>query len=96
MPAALLTLEIRLRSATSLKEKRQVVRHLLDTARNRFRVASAELDMHDLRQRSLLGFAAVSGDVAHIEAILDEVERFVWSHPEVEVVTSDRQWTEER
>ena len=35
-------------------------------------------------------------DATVADAILDEVERFVWSHPEVEVVTSDRQWTEER
>jgi uncharacterized protein YlxP (DUF503 family) len=95
VPAALLSVEIRLPTATSLKDKRQVVRHLLDTARRRYRVAAAELDYQDLRQRALLGFAGVAADVAHVDEVLDEVERFVWSHPELEVVASDRQWTEE-
>ena len=95
MPAALLTVELLLPSASSLKDKRQVLRHLLDTARRRYSVAAAELDYQDLRQRALLGFAAVAADVAHVDEVLDKVERFVWSHPELEVVAKDRRWTDE-
>ena len=95
MPAALLTIELRLPNATSLKDKRQVLRHLLDTAYRRYRVAAGELDHQDLRQRALLGFAAVAADATHVDEVLDEVERFVWSHPELEVVATDRHWTEE-
>ena len=95
MPAAMLTIELRLPLASSLKDKRQIVRHLLDTARRRFSVAAAELDFLDLRQRALLGFAAVSADVAHVEEVLDEVQRFVWSHPELEVVAKELRWIDE-
>ena len=95
VPAALLTIDLRLPSASSLKDKRQVLRHLLDTSRRRYRVAAAELDHQDLRQRALLGFAAVAADVSHVDEVLDEVERFVWSHPELEIVGSDRRWTDE-
>ena len=95
MPAACLTIELHLPASSSLKDKRQVLRHLLDTARQRYRVAAAELDYQDLRQRSIVGFAAVAADVGQVEKVLDEVERFVWSHPEVEVVASERSWMEE-
>lgn len=95
MPAAMLRIELRLASASSLKDKRQILRHLLDTARRRYGVAAAELGYQDLRQRSLLGFAAVSASVTHIDEILDEVERFIWSHPELEVLASERRWTDE-
>ncbi|HVB07134.1 MAG TPA: DUF503 domain-containing protein [Acidimicrobiales bacterium] len=95
MPTACLTLDLRLPAAMTLKDKRQVLRHLLDTARSRYRVAAAELDHQDLHQRALLGFAAVAADAAHVEEVLDEVERFVWSHPELEVIGSVRSWTEE-
>jgi len=91
----MLTIELRLPLASSLKDKRQIVRHLLDTARRRFSVAAAELDFLDLRQRALLGFAAVSADVAHVEEVLDEVQRFVWSHPELEVVAKELRWIDE-
>jgi uncharacterized protein YlxP (DUF503 family) len=36
--------------------------------------------------------AAVSGSAHHAREVLDSVERFVWSFPEVEVTSSARGW----
>lgn len=69
-----------------------MLRSLLDGARNRYRVASAEVGHQDLRQRALLGFASVAGSPAHVTDVLDEVERFLWSFPEIEVVSTERAW----
>ena len=70
-----------------------MLRSLLDGARNRYRVASAEVGHQDLRQRALLGFATVADSPSQVTDVLDEVERFVWSFPEIEVITSERSWT---
>ena len=78
----------------SLKEKRSVVKPILDGARNRYRVAVAEVGDQDLWQRSRLGVAAVASTPSHVQEVLDEVERFVWSFPEVEVVEARRSWME--
>jgi uncharacterized protein YlxP (DUF503 family) len=88
-------MEVHLPSAATLKDKRQVLRHLLDSARRRYRVAASELAFHDLTQRALLGFAAIGPDAAHVSQVLDSVDRFVWSHPELEVIASQRDWLEE-
>jgi uncharacterized protein YlxP (DUF503 family) len=90
--AAALEVDIRLPHSGSLKDKRAVLHRVLDGARNRYRVASAEIGHQDLRQRALLGFATVSGSASHVTQVLDEVERFVWSFPEVEVIDTDRSW----
>lgn len=87
--------DLRLRGSHSLKEKRAAIRPILDGARNRFRVAAAEVAHQDQWQRSALGFAAVAGSVSQATDVLDEVERFVWSFPEVEVVASRRMWAED-
>jgi len=87
-----LEIEAHLPSSRSLKDKRQVVRSVLDTARHRYTVAAAEVGHQDLRQRTELGFAAVSGSVAHATQVIDEVERLVWSQPALEVVRADRSW----
>ncbi len=92
MHAATLEVDLRLPHSTSLKDKRAVLRSVLDGARNRYRVASAEVGHQDLRQRALVGFAAVAGTPSHVTEVLDEVERFVWSFPDVEVITTDRTW----
>lgn len=79
-------------SSHSLKEKRSVVKHLVETARRRYGVAASEVAHHDRWARSTIAFAAVAVDVGHVEDVLDNVERFVWSNPEVEVTSSGRHW----
>ena len=75
MPIGLLTLEIRLPAAHSLKEKRLVVRKIKDRLRARFNVAVAELDHQDLWQRALLGVVSISSDRKALESLLESVER---------------------
>jgi hypothetical protein len=36
----------------------------------------------------------VASSEAHASDILDEVERFVWSQPDVQVLQVDRRWME--
>jgi uncharacterized protein YlxP (DUF503 family) len=70
MPIGLLTLEIHIPDAHSLKDKRQVLRSLKDRLRNRFNVAVAELEYQDTWQDSVVGVVAISGNAAHVEKSL--------------------------
>ncbi len=92
MHATTLTVELHLPAVHSLKEKRAVIRPILDGCRNRFAVAAAEVDHQDHWQRATLAMAAVSGSVHQAREVLDRVERFVWSFPEVEVMDCRRHW----
>ena len=87
-----LEVDIRIPHATSLKDKRQVVRSLLDIARNRLKISAAEVDSQDAHQRAVLGFSAVSSSAAELEELMDRVESLVWSRPEVEVISAQRSW----
>lgn len=89
-----LVVDIRIPSSHSLKAKRAVVKHLVEASRSRFGVAAAEVGFQDQWQRCELGFAAVSGTNGQVAAVLDSVERFIWSDPEVEVVSMERTWLE--
>ncbi|MBV9768376.1 MAG: DUF503 domain-containing protein [Bryobacterales bacterium] len=76
MPSVgVLTLELRLADAHSLKDKRHTVKSLKDRLRGKFNVAVAEIDFQDLWQRSLVSAVTVSGDRAHAEQVLQLVER---------------------
>ncbi len=92
MHVAALEIELHLANCGSLKEKRTVVRHLVEVARRRFGVSGSEVAHHDLWQRATLGFSVVAPSAGRVEEVLDRVERFVWSHPEVTVVSSARHW----
>lgn len=89
-----LQVEGHLPHAHSLKDKRQVLRSVLDVARQRYSVAAAEVDHQDVWQRTSLGFATVSSSARHADEVIDEVERFVWSQPGLEVIEAQRTWLE--
>lgn len=78
MPIGLITLEIHIPDARSLKDKRQVLRSLKDKLRAHFNVAVAELDHQDTWQRSQFGIVGISSDASHLEqsmaAVLAESE----------------------
>ncbi|HKN25050.1 MAG TPA: DUF503 domain-containing protein [Candidatus Acidoferrum sp.] len=73
MPVGLLTLELHLPEAHSLKDKRQVLRSLKDRLRGNFNVAVAELDFQDTWQRSIVGVVTLSNAEQHVEESLQQV-----------------------
>lgn len=73
MPVGLLTLDLHIPDARSLKDKRQVLRSLKDRLRGQFNIAVAELDHHDAWQRSLVGVVTVSNEEQHVENTLRNV-----------------------
>lgn len=73
MAVGLLTLELHLAEAQSLKDKRQVLRSLKDRLRAHFNVAVAELDFEDTWQRSVIGVVTLSNEDRHVEETLQRV-----------------------
>lgn len=92
MFAAVLTVDLHLPLVDSLKAKRATITPILAGARRRFEVAASEVDRQDRLGSTRLAFAAVSGRLSQVTEILDAVERFVWSFPEVEVADAWRNW----
>jgi uncharacterized protein YlxP (DUF503 family) len=64
----------------SLKEKRRVVRSLVERARQRFNMSVAEVDNLDSWQVAGIGFTCVSNAAPHADAMLAEMIRFIESH----------------
>ena len=56
----------------------------------------AEVGTRTPWQRAAVGVAVVAGAAHQASCVLDEVERFVWSQPDVEVLDMRRHWLEPR
>ncbi|HET6953246.1 MAG TPA: DUF503 domain-containing protein [Acidimicrobiales bacterium] len=95
MYAAALRIELYLRECRSLKAKRAVIRPIIEGLYKRHRVSVAEVAQHDAWHLTTIGVAVVASSHLHLGEMLDHVERFVWSFPEVEVLRIDRLWVEE-
>jgi uncharacterized protein len=86
---AALTLDVRLGDVHSLKAKRAVVRPLVADLRRRYPgVAVAETGHLDLHRRAEIGVAVVSATAANAISVLDDCERLVAGHPEVELLSA--------
>ena len=69
---ALLTLDIHIPHAQSLKDKRMIVRSLKDRLRAKFNVSVSEVDHQDLWQRAQLGVVTVGSDEKFLQKVLEE------------------------
>ena len=74
MPIALLTLELQLEAAQSLKDRRQVVRSLKDKLRTSFNISIAELDGAELWNRATIGIVSISPSRAYLDGLIKNVE----------------------
>ena len=89
-----LIVDLRIPTSASLKEKRSVINSITDGARRRFEVASSETGQQDELDLAELTFVAASGSSGHTVDVIDQVDRFVWSFPEIEVIDGARHWLE--
>jgi hypothetical protein len=73
----LMTVQMQLHGLNSLKDKRSIVKSLIERLRSRFNASVAEVDRNDSRTTAVIGIAVVSNDKMHAQSQLDAIERFV-------------------
>ena len=70
-------IELDLPASQSLKDKRKVVRSIVDRVRSRFNVAIAEVDNTESWKTATLGVTCVSNDGRHANEMLSKVVQFI-------------------
>ena len=83
--------ELHLPTSRSLKDKRRVVKSLIERVHQRFRVSIAETDFHDLHQRAEISIAVVTNGEAEMENLMEEIHSLVESLPEAYLTRWDPQ-----
>ncbi|HEY7469852.1 MAG TPA: DUF503 domain-containing protein [Acidimicrobiia bacterium] len=86
MRAAALRVELHLPNPRSLKEKRAVLRPILERMRRLGSYSVAEVDHHDLWQRAAVGIAVVAPDGQGLAQHISKLRRYLEGQPEIEVL----------
>ncbi|MGQ9778427.1 MAG: DUF503 domain-containing protein [Bacillota bacterium] len=86
MVVARAEVELLLPGCKSLKDKRQVLRSILERLRGRFNLAAAEVDEQDRWNMAVIGLACVSGEPGHARGLLEEALRFLEADGRCEVL----------
>jgi len=85
----ILSVELHFPESGSLKGKRKYVKSAKAQLQNRFGASVAEVDFHDLWQRSRLTLSCVAREEREVVRLLDEAERYLHGQ-EFELVRAER------
>ncbi len=77
MVVGILSIELRIDGAFSLKDKRAVLNRLRDRVREKFNVAVAEVGDQDVWNSAVIGVAAISNDQVFVNQVLSKVMSLV-------------------
>ncbi len=86
---AVLRAELRLPEAFTLKDKRSVVKSLVQRTAQRFRASAAEVGLQNDVRRALVGVAVVSTSAAHADSVLRSALGFMEGTYPVDVVSGE-------
>lgn len=87
-----LEVKIRLFEAYSLKDKRRVIRSILQKTQQTYKVSASEVGALDLLNYAELGFGVVSNDYRLAKQILTNILNFIEENYPVEIV--EIEWVE--
>ena len=86
MVIGVLQVELSLPGSHSLKDKRRLVKSLLDRLHNQFNVAAAEIDAQDNHRHAHLAVTCVSNESRHANQILSHIMSAVERETEMVVM----------
>lgn len=77
MVVGICTVELYIPEAQSLKDKRRVVKSLIQRIRNKFNVSVCESDKNDIWKNATIGMAAVNKDKDIVERTFSAIDNFL-------------------
>lgn len=84
-------IDILIFEANSLKEKRHVLKSIIERLKSRFNISVSEVDYHELWNRASVGISVVSNEKIYCEMVIDKVIKFIDNDERVEIVSSNKE-----
>ncbi|MBI1820511.1 MAG: DUF503 domain-containing protein [Nitrospirae bacterium] len=86
MIIGILSVSIHIPGSQSLKDKRQVIKSVMERTRNKFNVAIAEIGDNNLWQKAVLGIVCIGNEKKFINQVIDSVLNFIRSFPSLSLI----------
>ncbi len=77
MIVGICSVELNMDGILSLKEKRRIIKSIIDKTKSRFNVAIAEVDYHDFWQRAKIGFCVVGNSSNVLDSYMKKVLLYI-------------------
>ena len=70
----------------SLKDKRMIVKSLVEKIRHKFNVSVAEVENNDVHKSIVIGIACVTNETSHADSIINNVINFIENNTDAVIV----------
>lgn len=70
----------------SLKEKRMVVRSIIDKTKHKFNISIAEVGDQDLHNSIVIGFSCINSDKNVVNSIVNKVINYIEDNTDAEIL----------
>lgn len=89
----ILVMRITLRASWvhSLKEKRMVIKSIMQRLKNKFNISVSEVDEQDIHQTLVIGIAVVCGSSAQVDSTMENIISFVESNTDAEIINIENE-----
>ena len=86
MKILLMSVTIRASWSHSLKEKRMVVKSIVQKLKNKFNISVAEIDEQDIHQTIVIGIAGICGTSAQLDSTMENIITFIECTTDAEII----------
>jgi uncharacterized protein len=74
----------------SLKEKRMVVKSIIQKLKNKFNISVAEVEDQDIHQTIVIGIAGICGTSSQLDSTMEHIITFIECNTEAEIVDIEK------
>ena len=86
MNISLLTIELRISSSHSLKDKRRVIQSLMSKLKRIYNIAVAEIENQDLWQRADIGIVSINTSGSELNKTLNNIVDYISNYGFTEII----------
>lgn len=91
MKIGILEITLLLYEVTSLKEKRIILKSLIQKLKNRYNISISEISYNDVWKNAKIGIATVSNSKSHLDSTLDHILDFIDTDGRMEMIDVKRE-----
>lgn len=86
MKILLMRVTLRASWVHSLKEKRMVIKSLMQRLKNKFNISVGEVDEQDIHQTLVIGITGVCGSSAQVDSTIESIISFIEENTDAEMI----------
>ncbi len=91
MIVGLMEIDLRIEDSFSLKDKRRVLKSLIDRTKRNFNVSIAEIDNNDMYNFATIGLSTVSNSSRFVDEVFDKILNYLQLNFNIEIIDARRE-----